>query len=429
MKNYLKNSVIYQVNTRIFTKEGTFKALGTRLDYIKSLNTDILYLLPIHPIGKVGRKGTLGSPYSIKDYRAINPEYGSMDDFKDLIKKTHNKNMLIMMDIVFNHTSRDSWILKNHPERMYKNSLGEFSNKAGDWSDVYDLNLDNDDLIQYLVDTIEFYCSIGVDGFRFDVASLLTKKFYIALKTMLNEKYPNTILLAESVSPDFIAYLRSKGLNSLSDGELFELGFDLLYQYTSFESFKKYLTTKKSIDLEKYKEALKLESALTPDYALRIHGLENHDQMRLYEYTSNPEIIRSLASYQVFMKGPMFIYNGLEAKANHLESLFDKEDVDMNIDKDWFNFILKLSSFKKDEKNLKLNYTNVLDSNEETLVLKNSYSDDTFAFGVFPLNGKLAKIVSDELIDGTYIDYLSGNSFIIKNHSITTDSPLFLFLK
>ena len=185
MKTYLKNSVIYQVYVRNFTKEGTFNALKQKLDYIKNLKVDILYLLPISPIGKEGRKGDLGSPYSISDYTKINPELGTLEDFKSLIEATHNHDMKIMIDIVFNHTSRDSYIAKNHPEWMYHNKEGKMANKVGDWSDVYDLDYSNPALIKYLVDVIQYYCSIGVDGFRFDVASLIPKEFYIDLKKML----------------------------------------------------------------------------------------------------------------------------------------------------------------------------------------------------------------------------------------------------
>ena len=203
MKNYLKNNVIYQVYVRNFTKEGTFSAAKEKLGYIKSLGVDIVYLLPISPIGELNRKGDLGSPYSIKDYTKINPELGTLDDFTSLIKAIHDHGMKAMIDIVYNHTSRDSWIKENHPEWMFHNKKGEISNKVEDWSDVYDLDYSNPELIKYLVDVIKYYCSLGVDGFRFDVASLITKDFFVALRKMLDEKYPETILLAESVHPGF----------------------------------------------------------------------------------------------------------------------------------------------------------------------------------------------------------------------------------
>ncbi|MDD3124183.1 MAG: alpha-amylase family glycosyl hydrolase, partial [Candidatus Izemoplasmatales bacterium] len=126
-----RNLVIYQVFVRNHTLEGTFKALIRDLDRIKSLGVDVVYLLPVHPIGTKNRKGTLGSPYSIQDYRLMNPELGSMSDFQTLIDEVHNRKMKIMMDEVFNHTSRDSRLLKEHPEWFYKNPKGEFANRVG----------------------------------------------------------------------------------------------------------------------------------------------------------------------------------------------------------------------------------------------------------------------------------------------------------
>ncbi|MBQ1769210.1 MAG: alpha-amylase, partial [Turicibacter sp.] len=127
----LRQSVIYQVYNRNHNKSGTFRELIGDLKRIKELGVDILYLLPIHPIGDKDKKGTLGCPYSIRDYREINPEYGTLEDFKDLIKVTHACGMKLMIDVVYNHTSRDSKLLMNHPEWFYQNQNGEFANRVG----------------------------------------------------------------------------------------------------------------------------------------------------------------------------------------------------------------------------------------------------------------------------------------------------------
>ena len=429
MKNYLKTSVIYQVYVRNFTKEGTFNALENKLDYIKNLGVDIVYLLPISPIGVKDRKGVLGSPYSIQDYTKINPELGTLDDFKSLIEATHKKGMKIMIDIVYNHTSRDSWILKNHPEWMFHNKKGEVSNKIEDWSDVYDLDYSHPELIKYLVDIIDYYCSLGVDGYRFDVASLITKDFFDALKSMLNKKYPDTILLAESVHPGFVSFLRGENFNCLSDGELIDHAFDLLYPYNSYENLRNYLDSKDERWLDYYKYSLLLEDSMTPNTSLRIRGLENHDQRRLYQFSHDFTLLRNLAALAPYMKGPMFIYNGLETKADHLESLFDKDDMSWEIDQDWFDFIKKLISYKKDEKNLDLNTTAPLLTKGANLAFKNTYKDGTFGYGLFSLSGKDELIEDSGLIDGEYTDYLTGKTYTINNHSINVKEPLFLFKK
>lgn len=429
MKNELKKAIIYQVFVRNFSKEGTFKAVEEKLDYIKNLKTDILYLLPINIIGKVGRKGDLGSPYAIQDYRVINPELGNLDDLKSLINKTHEKGMKIIIDIVFNHTSRDSWIMNNHPEWMYKNKEGKFANKAGDWSDVYDLDTENDELVKYLIDTLDFYLSIGIDGFRFDVCSLLSHKFFYNLKKMVDEKYPNTILLAESVHSQFIIHLRSNNFNSLCDADLFNHGIDMLYPYNVFEYFTKYLEEHDERYLTMYKAQLELDEASNPPSQLRVRGLENHDQKRLIEFSKDLNIRKNLLAHSVFMKGPFFIYNGLETKADHHIDLFTKDLLDLTIDENWYNFVIKLVDYKREDKNLKLLTSLPLMTKGENLVIRNFYEDQEVAYGLFNFTKDSITIKDKDLEDGKYIDYISNKEFEIKDNSITFKEPLYLFKK
>ena len=195
------------------------------------------------------------------------------------------------------------------------------------------------------------------------------------------------------------------------------------------QTIMRYLETKEIRHLDLYKEALKLENILLPNKALRIRGLENHDQKRIYEYTHDFTIMKNLVAYQVFMKGPMFIYNGLETKADHLENLFSKDTMNLDIDESWFNFIKLLIKFKKEKFNQKLLTSNLLDTTNETLTFKNNYEDGSIAYGIFSLTGKEETITYKDLIDGTYIDYLTNKEYIIKNNSISTKEPLFLFKK
>lgn len=429
MKNELKNSIIYQVFPRNFTEKGDFNSLIEKIDYFKTLNVDILYTLPINPIGKLNRKGSLGSPYSISDYLSINEEYGTIEDFKTLIEVTHKNNMKLMIDIVFNHTSRDSKIYKEHNEWMYKNENNQCANKMGNWSDVFDLDLTNKDLIAYLVDVIRYYCSLGVDGFRFDVASLITKDFYIELNKMIKNEYPSTILLAESCHTSFINYGRSLGYNTLSDAELSLLGFDLCYTYNTIEPLQKYLSTFKNKYLDIYKWLLNYEEAYNPSSLLRIRGLENHDQVRLIEYTKNKKLMKNLAAFPVFMKGPMFIYNGLETKADHKPTLFDKDLIDMEIDEEWFNFILKLTKFKKENLNLTLLTSEVKETSGKNLFIVNHYQNNVTSYGLFSLDESVnGSLIKDETLEnGAYVDYLSNKVIVIKNHSIRVKEPMFLF--
>ena len=143
---FYRNQVMYSIFVRNYSEEGDFSGVRKDLDRIKALGTDIVWLLPIHPIGKKERKGELGSPYAISDYRKINPEYGTIDDLKQLVTDIHARGMKCIIDVVYNHTSPDSWLAKNHPEWFYHKPDGCFGNKVGEWLDVIDLDYNNRDL-------------------------------------------------------------------------------------------------------------------------------------------------------------------------------------------------------------------------------------------------------------------------------------------
>ena len=156
----LRNQVMYQVFVRNFSEEGTFAAVQSRLDEIKALGTDIIWFMPIHPIGKQARKGALGSPYAISDYRAVNPEFGSISDFKSLVGAIHGKGMKCIIDVVYNHTSPDSVLSKEHPEWFYHRPDGSFGNRVGDWTDIIDLDYSNRGLWDYQIETLKFWAGI-----------------------------------------------------------------------------------------------------------------------------------------------------------------------------------------------------------------------------------------------------------------------------
>ena len=198
MKNKLslKNETIYQIYVRNHTKDGTFQALKKDLPRIKDFGASILYLLPINPIGETARKGTLGSPYSIKDYYAINPELGTLDDFKHLLEYAHSLDMKVMIDVVLNHTSRDADLVKQHPDFYYYKD-GKLANRIGEWSDIADLRLDLPEVRSYLIDMMRYWVKQGVDGFRCDVAPLIPLDFWHQVISACNEINDELIWLSE----------------------------------------------------------------------------------------------------------------------------------------------------------------------------------------------------------------------------------------
>lgn len=239
----MNSLILYEIYIRNHSESGTFQAVENDLDRIKALGVDYIWLMPIHPIGKVNKKGTLGCPYSISDYRSINPEYGTMEDFQHLIHAIHSRGMMVMMDVVFNHASLDSVLVKEHPEYFHLDKLMKPTVSESDWSDVVHLRHPNNELTGYLVDTLARWVKMGVDGFRCDVASLVPISVWNAIKNEITQINPQVIWLAELIDPCFIESRRRKGLTALSDAELYQ-EFDLTYDYDIWSLFQGVVTGK-----------------------------------------------------------------------------------------------------------------------------------------------------------------------------------------
>ena len=343
----LRNQVMYSVFVRNYSEEGTFAALQKDLDRIKDLGVDIIWLMPIHPIGEVARKGTLGSPYANKDYREINPEFGTKEDLKALVDAIHERGMKCIIDVVYNHTSPDSVLVAEHPEWFYHKADGSFGNHVGDWSDIVDLEYANKDLWKYQIDSLKMWAEI-VDGFRCDVAPLVPLDFWKEARAAVEEVRPGCIWLAESVEYGFITYLRSQGLNALSDSEIYQ-AFDMAYDYDIYGDLQSYFEGKSP--LSDYIEDLNRQEAVYPGNYVKLHFLENHDRMRAHYLIPYEGELENWTAFLYFMKGCTLLYNGQEIGATHRISLFDKETIDwsdLGTESDLSPLMKKLYDIKKD---------------------------------------------------------------------------------
>ena len=227
--NALRRSVIYEVYVRSHTPEGTFKAIEPDLDRIAALGVDIVWFMPIHPIGELNKKGSLGCPYANRDYRTVNPEYGTLEDFLHLVEEIHKRGMKCIIDVVYNHTSPDSTLVAEHPDYFYYKPDGCRGNKVGDWTDVVDLNYENRALWQYQIDSLCYWAQY-VDGFRCDVASTVPVAFWQEARRAVEQIRPGAIWLGESVHLAHIQAFREMGFYAATDTELFT-AFDILYPY------------------------------------------------------------------------------------------------------------------------------------------------------------------------------------------------------
>jgi glycosidase len=196
--DWSRNAVIYQINTRQFTPEGTFRAARAELPRLKELGVDILWLMPVHEIGVQNRKGTLGSPYSVRDYYSVNPEFGTMEDLRAFVDEGHAQGMHVILDWVANHTAWDNPLVTEHPDWYDRDWKGEYHPTPWwDWSDIIDLDYDQPGLRRYMTEAMVYWVrEAGIDGFRADVAGYVPLDFWENVRRELDAIKP-VFMLAE----------------------------------------------------------------------------------------------------------------------------------------------------------------------------------------------------------------------------------------
>jgi glycosidase len=229
---WLRRSVAYQIFPRNFSAQGDFNAITARLDELHDFGVDILWLMPIHPIGQERKKGSLGSPYSVRDFYAINPDYGTAADLKRLVQEAHQRGMKVALDIAAGHTSWDC-VLMEHPEFYQKDDQGRIVSPNPAWTDVAALDYDNQGLRRYMIDVLKYWVrEFDVDGFRCDVAFTVPTDFWETARAELASMNPDVIMFADaSAKPELLSkafdmdnswpllYAVSRAINGLSTAE------------------------------------------------------------------------------------------------------------------------------------------------------------------------------------------------------------------
>lgn len=421
----LRNLVIYQIYVRNFSVSGTFQGVIDELDRIKDLGVEMVYLLPIHPIGIEGKKGSLGCPYSIQDYRKVAAELGTMADFTRLIDEVHARKMKLMIDVVYNHTSKDSVLLAEHPEYFYRNSAGQLSGKVGDWSDVTDLDYSSSRLLwEELSDTLVDYAKMGVDGFRCDVASLVPLDFWKYARQNVAKVNRSVVWLSESVHGSFTKWMRDKGFACASEPEIYQV-FDMAYDYDIQPYYEDYLHGKRP--LKDLLEAIKRQEEIYPANYIKMKNLENHDCDRIAKYVdSDPDKIKNWTAFNFFQKGAAMIYAGEEYSSTIKPSLFEKDLFDRNADIS--DFIRKLTKIKHKSLFAKGIFNVMIPAIDGVAYLTVENETDKY-HGIF--NVGLAKgALKVEIADGNYRNYLDGKIVKVRSNMIDlNNNPIIIRLK
>lgn len=422
-KKELRNLMMYQVFIRNYGPAGTFREVEQDLDRIRSLGTDIVYFLPIHPIGEKSRKGTLGSPYAIRDYRAVNPEYGTLEDFCRLAEQIHARGMKCIIDVVYNHTSPDSVLAAEHPEWFYHKQDGSFGNRVGEWTDIIDLDYSHEALWDYQIETLKYWAKI-VDGFRCDVAPLVPVAFWERARREVETVRPGCIWLAESIEGTFLLELRGLGVTAQSDGEVF-LAFDISYDYDIYGDLAAYLRGEQP--LAAYLEAVNRQEWVYPENYVKLRFLENHDQPRARFLIPEEKALRNMTAFSFFQKGTAFVYAGQEFGRSHRPDLFDRDVVDLSPEDgiDLSALITRLAQIKKDP--VFTDSTYQVRAVSEHSCLACHKKGEQMAVGLFSFRGEPA-CVHVPLADGIYRNAIDGCEMEVFHGCLSSrGEPVILF--
>ena len=313
---WVTNANIYEVNLRQFTPEGTIKAFIPHMQRLKEMVVDILWIMPVHPIGLENRKGPLGSYYSIKDYRAINPEFGTMKDFRKMVKTAHSLGMKVIIDWVANHSAWDNPLVKKHPEWYSKDEKGNLKSPY-DWTDVVQFDYSNQKLRMYMWKSLEFWVKkADIDGYRCDVADMVPVDFWDEARRRLDIIKP-VFMLAEAENPALL-------------DDAFDMDYAWNFHRLSNEIAK---GAKDCNDIDKYFSDLKSKYK---DDAIKMNFTSNHDENSWQgtEYERYGNGAKAMAVLMATVTGMPLIYSGQESALNKRLKFFEKDPIN------WGNFSL-----------------------------------------------------------------------------------------
>ncbi|MDR2823659.1 MAG: alpha-amylase [Prevotellaceae bacterium] len=406
--DWTRSAVIYEVNLRQYTKEGTFEAFEQYLPQLKDLGVDVLWFMPIHPISEINRKGTLGSYYAVKDYKAVNPEFGTDADFKELVGKAHELGFKVIIDWVANHTGCDNVWLATHKDWYVLDSVGNPKPPYPEWGDTYDLNYDNAEMHAEMTNSMKYWVqNFDIDGFRCDVAYEVPTEFWEKARIALDSVKP-VFMLAEAEKP-----------------ELLQNAFDAEYAWDLLHVMEKIAAPKDTTNVNALRTYLAKQDSLMPSDAYKMNFVTNHDE-NSHNGTEFERLQKSAQPFAVLtytLPGMPLIYTGQEIGLKKRLKFFDKDQVGSWAKNGTFNFYKKLNELKHTHPALKAG-----EQGGEMKIYRHGYEKDLLVFQrskegkdlfvMLNLGGRsLEFYTNDVLPKGEFIDFFTGKKLAgIPNH-------------
>jgi cyclomaltodextrinase / maltogenic alpha-amylase / neopullulanase len=353
-RDWVRDGVVYEIFPRVFSLQGNFNGITARLDDLKNLGVNILWLMPIHPIGREKKKGTIGSPYAVRDYYGINPDYGTKDDFHRLVNEAHRRGMKVIIDIVANHTSWDSVMMK-WPD-FYEHDASGHITYPHDWSDVAELNYANPKLRQYMTEMLKYWIrEFDLDGFRCDVAEEVPTDFWENARAELDKVKPDIVMLAEG-----------------HKAELLVKAFDFDYSWPLHSALTNVLQgSGPAFDL---REEWEKEFKEWPRGALHMRFSDNHDERRaIARFGERGALAASALTFT--LDGVPLLFNGMEVgdtTESGAPALFEKLPVFWPIAErrpEFPRFYKQMMALRRDSNALRRGSVNWLRNSDESRVL------------------------------------------------------------
>jgi glycosidase len=349
---WVRDAVMYCVYLRSFSPEGTFAGLERRLSEIRDLGATVIWLMPVHPVGLKHRKGSLGSPYSVQDFYGVNPEFGSMDDFKHLLRAVHEQGLKLIIDLVINHTAWDNRLITDHPEWYVKDDDGKIIPPNPDWSDVADLDYSEVGLRTYMSDMMTWWVKdVGIDGFRCDVAEMVPTDFWNTVRKRLDAIKP-VMMLSEGTLPEHHV-----------------TAFDLTYSWNVYDALAPLLDGKRSpVILD---QILRNEKLQFPRGSMRMRFNTNHDK-NAWDAPAvkkfGPDGLRLSTVLVNTIPGIPLIYNGEDVANDRVLGLFEKVSIDWSRPPLQRELLTMLHSLRKENPALREGEFTKIPTDQDSLV-------------------------------------------------------------
>ncbi len=401
----MASAVIYEANIRQYSVEGTFEAFTKDIPQLKELGIDIIWLMPIHEIGVLNRKGSLGSYYSIKDYRSVNPEFGTVEDFKNLIKTAHDNGIYVILDWVANHTAWDHAWVTNHPEFYTKDENGNMI-APYDWTDVVELDFTNEDLRTAMIADMNYWVKeLNVDGFRCDVAGEVPTDFWERASVELQQTKP-LFMLAEAEKP-----------------ELLKKAFHMQYAWEGHHIFNQMAQGKQTVaQFDAYMK--KMDTVLEKD-DIQMHFVSNHDENSWNGTVKERmgEAVELFMAFSYTVPGMPLIYSGEEYDMDKRLLFFEKDTMPKTKGK-FYDVYKNLNKLKKATKALHTgknpaSYNRIKTSADENVLafFREKEGDKLVFIGNFTAENK--EVLID--INGDFKNYATS-----EKESLNNTTPIIL---